>query len=98
MKSRLCTTPVLAFPNFELPFILTTDASKVAVAAVLSQVQDGAERPIAYVSRQMNAAERNYLASEAEMLALVWAVKYVRCNPYGKRFVVRTDHSTLSHL
>jgi hypothetical protein len=45
MKDRLCTTPVLAYPNFELPFTLTTDASKVAVAAVLYQVQDGLEAP-----------------------------------------------------
>jgi hypothetical protein len=51
---------VLAYPNFDLPFILTTDASKLAVAAVLSQVQDGAERPSAYVSRQLNQAEVFY--------------------------------------
>jgi len=60
MKERLCTTPVLAYPNFELPFILTTDASKVAIATILSQVQDGKERPIAYASRQLNTAEQNY--------------------------------------
>jgi hypothetical protein len=98
LKSRLCTTPVLAFPNFDLPFILTTDTSKVAVAAVLSQVQDGAERPRAYASRQMNAAERNYSASEAEMLSLIWAVKYYRCYLYDKRLVVRNDHSALTYL
>jgi len=71
MKDRLCTSPVLAYPNFNLPFIMTTDASKLAVAAVLSQVQDGAERPTAYASRQMNTEERNYSATEAEILALV---------------------------
>jgi len=98
MKDRLCTAPVLAYSNFNLPFILTTDVSKLAVAAVLSQVQDGAERPIAYASRQMNTAERNYSTTEAEMLALVWAAKYFRCCLYGKRFVVRTDHSALSYV
>ena len=41
MKDSLCTTLVLAFPNFELLFILTTDASKVAITAILSQVQEG---------------------------------------------------------
>ena len=56
LKVKLCTTPVLAYPNFELPFILTTDASKVAVAAILSQVQDGLERPISWASRQLNQA------------------------------------------
>ena len=57
MKDRLCITPVLAYPNFELPFILTTDASKVAIGAILSQVQDGKERPIAYANRQLNTAK-----------------------------------------
>jgi len=47
IKDKLCTAPVLAYRNFDLPFILTTDASKVAVAAVLSQVQNGVKRPIA---------------------------------------------------
>jgi len=89
---------VFAYPNFNLPFILTTDASKLAVAAVLSQVQDGGERPIAYASRQVNTVERNYLATEAEMLALVWTAKYFRCYFYGKRFVVRTDHSALTYM
>jgi hypothetical protein len=72
MKDSLCTTPVLAYPNFELPIILTTDASRVAIAAILSQVQDGKERPIAYASRQLNTAEQNYTVSEQEVLALVW--------------------------
>jgi hypothetical protein len=57
MKHRLTTTPVLSYPNFELPFILTTDASKIAVAAILSEVQDGIERTVAYASRQMNKSE-----------------------------------------
>jgi hypothetical protein len=88
----------MAYPNFELPFILTTDASKIAVAAILSQVQDGLEGPIAYASRQMNKAEQAYSASEAEMLALVWATKYFRCYLYGKKFLDRTDHAALTHL
>jgi len=46
MKNRLLSTPVLAYPNFELPFIPATDASNVAFAAILSQVQGGAERVI----------------------------------------------------
>ena len=39
LKAKLCTTPVLAYPNFDLPFIFTTDASKVAVAAILSNAE-----------------------------------------------------------
>jgi hypothetical protein len=43
LKDRLCTTPVLAFPDYKLPFILTIETSKEAIGAVLSQVQDGIE-------------------------------------------------------
>ena len=92
------TAPVLAYPNFDLPFILTTDASQVAVANILFQVQNGVERPIVYASRQMNRAKHSYSASEIEMLALVWATKYFHCYLYGKQLLVRTDHAALSYL
>jgi hypothetical protein len=98
IKDKLCTTPVLPYHNFEIPFILTTNASKIAVAAILCQVQNGVERPIAYASRQMNKAEQAYTVSEAKLLALVWATKYFRFFLYGKQFLVRTEHAVLSYL
>jgi transposase InsO family protein len=98
LKDKLCTTPVLAFPDFSLPFILTTDASKLALGAILSQVQNGEERPIAYASRQTNKAEQSYAATEAEMLAMVWATKHFRCYLHGRKFVARTDNSALTYL
>jgi hypothetical protein len=98
LKEKLCTTPVMAYPNFKSQFILTTDASKLALGAVLSQVQGGRERPIAYASRQLNAAERNYITSELEILALIWAVQYFRCYLYGTRVVAITDHAALIYL
>jgi len=98
MNDRLSTTPVLAYTNFNLLLILTTDASKMAVAAILSQVHDGIEQPIVYASCQINRAEIAYSASEVEMLALVWATKYFRCYLYGRQFLVRTDHAALSYL
>jgi hypothetical protein len=88
---------VLAYPNFELSFILTTDASKVAVAALIPSPRWG-RNPIACASRQLNKAEQSYAASEIEKLALVWATKYFRCYLYGKKFLVRTDHSALTYL
>jgi hypothetical protein len=77
LKHILSTTLVLTYPDFKLPFILTTDASKIAVAAVLCQVQEGIERPIAYASRQLNSAEQAYSASELELLPVVWATKHI---------------------
>jgi len=98
LKSRLNSNPVLAYPNFKLPFILTTEASKVAIAAILSQVQDGVEQSIAYASRQLNTPEQAHTATETEMLALVRATKYFRCYQYGTKFIVRADHSALTYL
>jgi hypothetical protein len=72
LKEVLCSDQVLAHPDFDAPFILTTGASKVALGAILSQIQDGVERPIAYGSRQLSGTEQNYSASELEMLGLVW--------------------------
>ena len=98
MKERLCSAPVLAFPDFKLPFILTTDSSKVVVFAILSQVQNELECPIDYASRQLNNAERPYTVSEKEMSALVWATKQFRCYLFGKKFLFRSDNSTLKYL
>jgi hypothetical protein len=58
LNFKLCTAPVLAFPDFNRPFILMIDASKVAVTAILSQVQDGIERTVAYASRQLSKPEQ----------------------------------------
>ena len=79
---------MLAFPDFKIPFILTTDASTVGLSAVLSQVKEGTERPISFASRQLNKAERAYSVSELETLAVPWATKYFRCYLYGKTFLV----------
>jgi hypothetical protein len=98
LKGKLSYPPVLAFPDLSKPFILATDASQVGLGAVLSQVQEGMERPVAYASRQLNKAERSYSASELEALAVVWATKYFRCYLYGKKFLVRTDHAALKFM
>jgi len=98
LKGKLSNTPVLAFPDFKVPFILTTDASTVVLGAVLSQVQEGIERPISFASRQLNKAESAYSASELETLAVVWVTKYFRCYLYGEKILVRTDHAALKFL
>jgi hypothetical protein len=98
LKKSLANSPVLSHPDFEKPFILSTDASNFAVGAVLSQEIDGAEHPVAYASRQLNSAEVNYTVTERELLAIVWAVKYFRCYLYGRKFTICTDHAALRWL
>ena len=98
LKKALTTAPILASPEFGKPFILTTDASKFALGAVLSQVQEGKERAIRYASRSMNAAERNYSVTEKECLAIVWAIGMYRCYLLGTTFTIITDHKPLVQL
>jgi hypothetical protein len=97
-KKLLSSDQVLNYPDFSRLFILTTDASKVAVSAILSHVQDGVERPIIYKSRQMTKAEQNYSASEAEKMFVTWGTRHFRCYLYWKRFKLTTDHTALKHL
>ena len=68
LKNALCSEKVLAYPNFDSQFNFTTDASMTAVAAILSQVQDGVEHPIRFASRQLNPAKSKYSASELKCL------------------------------
>lgn len=99
LKNRLISAPILAFPQAEgSEFILDTDASNYAIGAVLSQVQDGRERVIAYGSRCLDKAERNYCVTRREMLSVVYFTKYFKHYLLGRRFRVRTDHGSLTWL
>lgn len=98
LKGKLTQSPVLAYPDFEKPFILDTETSDQAIGVVLSQMVDGTERVIAYASRTLSKSEQKYCVTRKELLAVVTYVKYFRHYRYGKPFVVRTDHSSLRWL
>lgn len=98
LKKLMMTAPVLAIPDPELPFEVTTDASDFAVGGVLSQDQGQGSQPVAFTSRKMNPAERNYAAHEKETLAIMHALSKWRVYLEGRRFTVYTDHATLQHF
>ena len=98
IKRKLMNAPILAFPRLDVPFILDTDACDSGLGAVLSQVQDGKERVIAYAARALSKAERNYSTTRKELLALVWGSEHFETYLYGRRFLARTDHSALQWL
>lgn len=97
-KNLLCNDPILQYPDFQKPFIITTDASNVALGAVLSQGPLGSDRPICYASRTLSKSEQNYSTIERELLGIVWALKYFRPYVYGRKFKVVTDHKPLTWL
>ena len=73
------SAPVLVYPNFDVDFILETDASVQGLGAILSQVQaDGNPHPVSFASRALNDAERKYAITELKTLAVVWGVSHFR--------------------
>jgi predicted aspartyl protease len=96
---QLSERPILAYPDFNKPFCLATDASQVGIGAVLGQVDDkGRETAIHFASRSLSQAERNYSTIERELLAIIYAVDKFRYYLYGKKFKIITDHNPLVYL
>ncbi|CAD6189835.1 unnamed protein product [Caenorhabditis auriculariae] len=100
LKQKLVTCPVLQGPAIDQPFILESDASGIAVGAVLLQRKSPEEPPhvIAYASRKLNKAERNYPPIESEALALVFAVTQFRTYILGLKTTAIVDHKPLTTL
>ncbi|KAL2089430.1 hypothetical protein ACEWY4_014118 [Coilia grayii] len=99
LKNRLVNAPILAFANFNLPFILEVDASHIGLRAVLSQEQEGKVRPIAYTSRSLSPPEKNYSSMKLEFLAMKWAMsEKFREYLWDQQCTVWTDNNPLSHL
>ena len=102
LLDSLTSPPVLAFPDFELPFLLNTDASADGLGAVLYQRQHGKLRVVAFGSRSLSPSEKNYYlhSGKLEFLALKWAVTekfryYLCCAP---EFTVYSDNNPLTYV
>ena len=99
LKSELTNMDnVLSLPDFESPFILETDASDDCIGAALMQRIEGKDLPIAFYSRAMTSAEKNYDTSQKELLAVIKSVEHFRQFLYGKEFVIKTDHHPLTSI
>ena len=98
LKEALTHTPILSYPRNEDSFILDTDASNTCMGAVLSQVQDGQEKVIAYFSKAFSRTEKKYCVTRRELLAVVSSIKQFHHYLYGRHFLVRTDHGALRWL
>lgn len=94
LKQRLTVAPVLAYPNSEGRFILNTEN----IGAVLSQLQEGEEKVIAYASAHLQETQRNYCVTRRELLAVVRFARQFRHYLLGRQFTLRTDHHSLTWL
>lgn len=102
LLNYLVNPPVMAYPDFNKPYILCTDASEQGLGAVLYQRQNGETRVIAYASRTLTLAEKNYHhhSGKLEFLALKWSI----CDHfrdylyYAPNFTVYTDNNPLTYI
>ncbi|GBN88010.1 Retrovirus-related Pol polyprotein from transposon 412 [Araneus ventricosus] len=91
LKEEISSDRVLVPFDPELPVTLTTDASPVGIAAVLSHIVDNVEKPVAFASRSLTEAERNYSQLDREALAIIFGVSHFINYIYGRYFVLITD-------
>lgn len=99
LKEALMSAPVLRLPDYEQPFEIHTDASKVALGAALMQRdEEGKAYAVAYYSRKFRAAESNYPPIDQEALAVVEGVRVFDPYVYGRKFKIYTDHRPLTYI
>ena len=98
LKNALTSAPVLSLPNDHDEFVLDCDASNHSIGGVLSQIQDGVEKPICFASQLYNKHEANYNVTRKELLAVVTFVKKFRQYLLGRPFRIRIDHAALQWL
>src|SRR6266540_5738255 len=99
LKKILTKTPVLLFPNFDKSFRLCTDISLKGLGAVLEQEDENKNlRLVAYTSRSLTSAEKNYHTTDLKCLAIIWSIKHFHKYLINKPFKIFTDHSVLKSL
>ncbi|CAM4693719.1 unnamed protein product [Lepidochelys olivacea] len=96
LKATLLSDPVLRAPDFDKPFLVTTDASERGVGAVLMQEEPDQEfHPVVFLSKKLSERESNWSVSEKECYAIVYALEKLRPYVWGRRFHLQTDHVAL---
>lgn len=95
-KKILTRDPILIHPDFTKPYILTTDGSNYALGAVLCQINDRKDNPIAFASAILNKHEVNYSTTEKEALAL--AVEKFPPYLYAHKYTFITGHKLLTYI
>ena len=95
----ITTHPVLKAADPTKSYVLHTDASDIGLGAVLMQYDDDNNlHPVAFASKLLNAAQRNYTVTDRECLAMVWALEHFNTYVEGHKYTIITDHAALTYL
>ena len=95
----MVTAPILVFLDWKFPFHVHVDASSIALGVILAQPGEGGlDHPIAFASRKLSPADRNYTTTKREGLAMVYALQKFRHYLLGAHFKMFIEHSTLKYL
>ncbi len=99
LRDALCKALVLAYPDPDAPYVVDTDASNLAIGAVLSQVQDSEEKVIMYGSKAFSSSQGRRCTTRRELFAVIHFVM-VKFSYYllNQEFTLHTDHSSLRWL
>ena len=98
-KKLITGAGVLVYYNSDQPLILQCDASPYGLGAVLShRMEDTSDKPIAFASRTLNSAEKNYSQLDKEGASVMFGLKKFHKYLYGRHFTIVTDHKPLVSL
>jgi hypothetical protein len=98
LKKALISAPIIQPPNWSLPFEIMCDVSDYATGAVLGQTKDKKHHAIAYASKTLIGPQLNYVATEKELLAIVFAIDKFRSYLVGSKVIVYLYHAALKYL
>ncbi|CAC5383037.1 unnamed protein product [Mytilus coruscus] len=99
VKDLITSDMILTHFNPELPVTLACDASPYGLGAVIShRYPNGSDRPIAFASRSLAPAEKNYSQIDKEALGIIWGIKKFHSYLYGRKFKLITDHQPLIYI
>ena len=94
-KQALAEAAILCYPQLGAPLVLTTDASDIAIGAVLETIFSNVPQPLSFYSRTLHKTERNYSTFDKELLAVHSAIRHFRHMLEGSQFTIQTDHRPL---
>ena len=98
LRTAFCTAPILAHPDFSMPFKITRDASEVGLGAVLSQQKPKVEVVIQFVRKRLSTPESRLIAAEREALVIIWACDSFRAYIIETKYLRETNNQAVSYV